>query len=339
MASNQNFEYVINTTFAFLISLLIWLPFLLLFGNSLLLWSVFMLVGGPHFVLGILGYLATDTRKLIGPFLTAAVFGGFLALIFYRVLPDYLAYFLFLAYFMIHLLSNEQMFESSIVKSDYRSWQNSWPRVFSWGSIALILIALTISALRLFGGSSSLILGSLWMLLLILGGALIYKYFEQTGNGQKIPHGFMVIFVLLLVPVILFFGYFWNGLVFAPTVLLAIFHIVSWYVFYTRRLAKFPKNDEQVGLAKFIFYWRGNIKRFYFFVAILQAIWLGLFLLYFYSPVAYIANSAGILISPLWAPFWTIMHVTTSFLPKPAGGKFTLPSFSLVRTAFRSGQA
>lgn len=320
-------EYSLNTFISVLIAIIVFLPFYLAFGNTWAIWSAILVVGMPHFILGALGYLAGNTKKVMGQFLAAAFLGILLAIVYYR-LPAQIAPAFFLGYFLWHLLINEQMFENTI-KAGYAKWQNAWPVIISWGSIVFVLIALAIAAFYHLGVEASGVLLGLWVMLFLFLAALIYGLLKERRNGNNSPLGFLVIFGVILVPAILTFGRFAKVEAFAPTILLALYHFMAWYVFYTKRLAKFPKSFQEVGIRKILFGWRKNARSFWQFVIALQLIWIGLLVLYLRTPAS---GAVSYLVAPYWVPFWTIIHVTTSFLPaKPV----TLPSFSNVFANFR----
>src|SRR3989344_3317429 len=127
-----------------------------------------------------------------------------------------------------------------------------------------------------------------------------------------LPYGYLLFFVGILIPVVLIAFLFWNGEPFAPTVFLGIWHFMSWYVFYTKRLVKYPRNINEQGIRKLFFGWRGNAFNFWLYVGVLQTVCIGLLILYLGVPSA---GYIGFIVAPTLAPFWTILHVTTSFLP------------------------
>ena len=253
-----NLEYSKNTVLSIALAILVFLPFYFLFGNTLNIWFALTVVGMPHFIIGALGYLASDTRKVIGPFVGAALLGVLISIIFYRFLPTNLFYLAFLVYFVWHLLTDEQMFEATIVKGGYKIWQNSWPVVLSWGSIALVILALTISAFYHLNVSNPKIITTLWVIFVVLLGTLVYSFLKERQKGKNIPYGYLFFFTCLLVPGALIFGVFWQGNLYTPPIFIALYHFIAWYVFYTKRLAKFPKNDASLGIEGVIFGWRKN---------------------------------------------------------------------------------
>lgn len=329
----MTFDYLKNTVLSFTLALLVFVPFYLFFGNTIYIWSAIAVVGVPHFIIGALGYLARDTKNSIKPFLGAVFFGLIFSAIYYKFFPLSLQFFVFLAYFVWHMLLDEQMFEATIKKGAYKIWTNDWPIAISWGSVALVLLSLAIATVY----HISLLVAYvplLWMGFLISAAVLIYGVLTNLDKKESVPWGYLGFFVGIFVPGILIIGRFWQGFLYTPPVVLALYHFMVWYLFYTKRLNKYPKDIVEEPVKNFFFGWRKNNFNFWRFVVVLQIIFLGLFLLYFFSPFKY---PAGYLISPYLAPFWTILHVTTSFLPnKPLVFKLRVPRFSKSAFTFRT---
>ena len=162
-------------------------------------------------------------------------------------------------------------------------------------------------------------------------GAIIFKVLKERGESANIHYGFLFFTIILLVPAILLFGRFWKGEAFSLGVILGLFHFMSWYVFYTKRLKKFPKNGYRGGILRVPFYWRGNMRQFWSFVILLQTILLLLFIVYLSRSFSSVTNY---LVSPSWVPFWAIVHATVSFLPKPVQGKFIFWNFPVSPSRF-----
>lgn len=303
----MTFEYSKNVLLSFALAILVFVPFYLFFGNTIFIWSAIAVLGIPHFIIGALGYLARDTENSIKPFLVAVFLGLVFAAVYYKFLPLPLQLFTFLAYFVWHMLSDEQMFEATIRKGKYKIWQNNWPAAISWGSIALVLLSLGLATVYHIPQLAHY-LPLLWMGFLISAAVMT---FGVLTNMDRVPWGYLGFFVCLFVPGALLIGRFWQGFLYTPPVILAFYHFMVWYLFYTKRLSKYPKDADEGAVRNIFFGWRKNNFAFWKFVIILQLTFAGLFLLYFFSPLKY---PAGYLVSPYLAPFWTILHVTTSFL-------------------------
>ena len=313
MIDYQVKEYSSNVLVSALIAFLLFGLFYLFFGNTIAIWSAIAVIGMPHFIFATVGYLASNPKKFLLQFELAFFFGLFLAFIYYTKIPNALAPFIFLAYFMWHLLINEQMFESTIA-TGYEKWQNKWPIVISWGSIALVIASLGIAAYYQIGINNLYLLYGLWTLIFVLFFSIALSILRSQ-NQNKVPWGFLFIFIVLLVPAILLFIRVWQGVAYAPPVFLALFHFVSWYVFYTKRLRKYPRTIQEFGFKKLIYSWKNSARMFWLYILILQSIWLIFLLIYLYYPNQSLKSATSYLVSPQWAPFWTIIHVTTSFLP------------------------
>ena len=328
----MTFEYSKNTIISLTLALLVFVPFYLFFGNTIYIWSAIAVVGIPHFVIGALGYLARDTKNSIKPFLGAVFLGLIFSAIYYRFLPLPLQLFVFLAYFVWHMLSDEQMFEATIKKGVYKIWTNDWPIAISWGSIALVLCSLGIATVYHLP-SLAHFAPLLWMGFLISAAVLILGVLKNLDKQNSVPWSYLIFFVGLFVPLNLFIGRYWQGFLYTPPVLLAFYHFMVWYVFYTRRLSKYPKDIDEGAVKNVFFGWRKNNFSFWRFVVVLQLVFVGLFLLFFFSPLKY---PAGYLVSQYLAPFWTILHVTTSFLPnKPLAFELRVPRFFKTAFAFK----
>lgn len=309
MFNKGSLDYFSNTIIALLAAVLLLVPFYLILGNTSLLWSAVLVIGMPHFIFGSLGYLAANPKKLIGPFIIAAVFGLIISM-FHLRLPSEFASLFFLIYFVIHLLSDEQMFEATIVKGKYKIWQNSWSTSISWGSIGLVIIGLAIAAFWQLS-TGILIMGFLWLLLAGVILFLLKNIYTLFRKQEHMPWGFLTFMTLVLLPGILVFSFLAKGSFVLP-VLLGLFHFASWYVFYSKRLLKYPKEGESGSfLPEALFGWRKNFKRFWFFVLGLQGLWILFFFYHLFSGETHL----NFLVAGTWAPFWTIIHVTTSFLP------------------------
>lgn len=312
MLKNPTIEYAQNTIFALILTIGALLPFYFIFGNTLALWSAIGVFGMPHIIIATLGLFAGTGRKMVLPFSGAFLLGLLLTAVFYKVLPLEFAYFAFFAYFVWHMLANEQMFEATIVKGGYKIWQNSWPAIISWSSIALILVSLGISAAYLLKVSLISLIIALWVIFGLFLAVLGYGFFKEKKNKGNIPYGFLSLFVLIFIPAVLLFGFLAKTDAFAPTVVVALFHFASWYVFYSKRLLKYPRDEQEVGIGKLFFGWRRNVRQLWLSIAILQLAFVVVFILWRSS---FAPNVTGFLIAPYWVPFWTIIHVTVGFMP------------------------
>jgi len=157
---------------------------------------------------------------------------------------------------------------------------------------------------------------------------------EEKKNKGNIPYGFLSLFVLIFIPAVLLFGFLAKTGAYIPTVFIALFHFASWYVFYTKRLLKYPKDEQEIGIGKLFFGWRRNVRQLWLSIAILQLIFVGVVVLWRNS---FAPNVTGLLVAPFWVPFWTIIHLTVSFLPaKPIIIKSGLPNLSIVTSKLRT---
>ena len=334
MIKNLTLEYGLNTILAIALALVALLPFYFIFGNTLALWSAIGVFGMPHIIIATLGLFAAGSRKAVLPFGGAFLLGLLLTVVFYKILPLEFAYFVFFAYFVWHMLANEQMFEATIVKGGYKIWQNSWPIAISWGSIVLILVSFSISAAYLLKVTSISLIIALWVIFGLSIAVLVYGFFKEKKNKGNIPYGFLSLFVLIFIPAVLLFGFLAKTGAYIPTVFIALFHFASWYVFYTKRLLKYPKDEQEIGIGKLFFGWRRNVRQLWLSIAILQLIFVGVVVLWRNS---FAPNVTGLLVAPFWVPFWTIIHLTVSFLPaKPIIIKSGLPNLSIVTSKLRT---
>lgn len=320
MIKNSTIKYAQNTSLALILAIVALVPFYLIFGNTLLLWSAIGVFGMPHIIIATLG-LFSGGRKAVLPFSGAILLGLLLTFVFYKILPMELAYFAFFAYFVWHLLTNEQMLEATITKGGYKVWQNNWPIAISWGSILLVLTSFAIAAVYLSEIESVFTKSLLWLIFAISSFFVLFGYLKER-KSDNIPWGFLIFFVLLLVPSVLLYGFFTKTAAYAPTVYIALLHFASWYVFYSKRLLKYPKDEQEVGIGKLFFGWRRNVGQLWLSIAILQLIFVGVFVLWINS---FAPNVTGILVAPSWVPFWTIIHVTVGFVPS---GRINLNFFS-----------
>lgn len=311
MIRTSVFEYSRNTIISIVLALAVFLPFYLLFGNTMNIWIAVAVVGIPHFIIGSLGYLSPSPKKLAGNFIAGVILALFISWIYYFFFPLQFQITFFLLYFVWHMLTDEQLFEGTI-RTGYERWQNSWPVAVSWGSILLVLTSLVIATLYFIKFNSPVVLTLFWVLFLIAFAAILLGVFRAKEN-HNVPYGYLFFFVAVFIPLAFIAGIFWKGEFWVLPVLLGIYHFVSWYVFYTRRLLLKARNPQNGVRGNLIFSWKNSVGEFWKFVFVLQVIVIILALVYLKQrdlvPLKYLIN-------PAWVPFWTIMHVTTSFLPK-----------------------
>lgn len=314
----MNREYSLNVIVSVLIALIVWILFAypLEFGNQIYL--VIGLFGLPHFLLAALGYFSKEPNKTVVPFsiatLLALTFGFFLK----NLDSFYLVQLIFFGYFLIHLLKDEFMLEES-AKSNYRLMAATIPNLTQLGLLLIPLFGFIFLGFNYQTGPIIKLPAYFALAFLVPTPFLLF------GKSPQKPLGFTLFFISLLS---LFF--FWLGNQSFETgvnarAFLGLYHFATWYVFYTKRLARKPKIDQRLkfNFPNILFSYNKSPKNFWLYVGFVQMVTIGLLLIFLKSPNKF--GTQYLFGEDAWQ-MWTIWHVTTSFVGKwqPA---FALKSF------------
>lgn len=264
--------------------------------------------GVPHFLFATLANFSFQPKKAILPYAVATAIAITFAL-FLKSLPGiFIAQIIFFTYFLTHLLKDEFMLEES-AKNGYKTMVSSLPNLTQ---LSLLLIPVLVFIVFGFNTGLSPLLNfpAYFGLIFLIPVPFLYIMFIKS---PKIPSGFIIFFICLTS---LFF--FWMGkqsfqLGVEARAFIGIYHFAAWYVFYTKKLSAKTKALAEKPRTNIIFAFKNSPKSFLFFIIILHVIMFGALALYLLSPVK--LGTQFVFGEGYWQ-FWTIWHVTTSFLGK-----------------------
>jgi hypothetical protein len=283
----------------------------------------------PHVIIGF-AFMVTASRSQTASrrMLIAALllFGTLLSVGYSRVLGGghySLATVLLYGYFLIHELRDEASFYCMFGDGPQTRETDKQFRSFTWGLVVLTVAAVVAALLLSYTSRADvgvltaseaptivLVSTAMVVLGLLAAGWLLFSWYAErtkTSVAALVHEHRRLLRLFVSVLLVTLVGVVFTGRLYSVVLL----HVLVWYVFVSRRLRERPPTEAPRGLWPWM---RGTYAGFHTLHLGLAAVVTLVWLVGVYGPFP--TSPVWALVSPESLPYWTIMHITVSFVPR-----------------------